>query len=179
MVAATNVDLRRALEEGNFREDLYYRLNVFPLTIPPLRERSEDIPALAEYFLAKCARDVGSAVRAIGEEAQRKLVAYHWPGNVRELENVVERSLVYAGGTELEAADIRLDYAPKRALANGNGGNGANGGEFLAEGVSLDEHERQLIREALRPRRRQQEPGRAAAGADPQRAALPAVADGP
>ena len=149
VVAATNVDLRRALEEGNFREDLYYRLNVFPLTIPPLRERNEDIPPLAEYFLSKCAREVGSAVRSMSEEAQRKLVAYHWPGNVRELENVMERSLVYATGEQLEAGDIRLDHAPKRAV-NGNGGGTGGTGDFLAEGVSLDEHERQLIREALR-----------------------------
>ena len=148
VIAATNVDLRRALEEGNFREDLYYRLNVFPLTIPPLHERGEDIPPLAEYFLAKCAREVGSPVRSISEEAQHKLVAYHWPGNVRELENVIERSLVYALGDRLEATDIRLDYAPKRNVSNGNGGVAAS--EFLPEGLSLDEHEQQLIREALR-----------------------------
>lgn len=152
VIAATNVDLRRALEEGNFREDLYYRLNVFPLTIPPLRERAEDIPVLAESFLRKFARELGSQVEGISEAASEKLMAYHWPGNVRELENAIERSLLYATGTLLQPEDIRLDHAPRRAVP-GNGGNG-NGGavvnDFLPEGVSLEEHEQQLIREALR-----------------------------
>ncbi|MBL0160091.1 MAG: sigma-54-dependent Fis family transcriptional regulator [Bryobacterales bacterium] len=149
VIAATNVDLRRALEEGNFREDLYYRLNVFPITIPPLRERSEDIPVLADYFLRKFARETGSAVGGMSEEAQRKLVSYHWPGNVRELENVIERSLLYAAGTVLQPDDVRLDHAPRRAT-NGTPASGNGHGDFLPEGVSLDEHERQLIREALK-----------------------------
>lgn len=149
VVAATNVDLRRALEEGNFREDLYYRLNVFPITVPPLRERREDIPALAEMFLARFARDLGSPVRGISAEALRMLLDYHWPGNVRELENVIERSLVLAQGEALQPEDIRLDYAPRRALKPGNG-NGQGDSWFLPEGLSLEEHERQLIREALR-----------------------------
>jgi len=147
VIAATNVDLRRALEEGNFREDLYYRLNVFPLTIPPLRERSEDIPQLAEHFLRKFARETGSHVAGFSEAARHKLAGYHWPGNVRELENVIERSLLYAAGNTLQPEDIRLDHAPKRTLPNGNS---TSNGDFLAEGVSLEEHEQQLIREALR-----------------------------
>ncbi|MBI5086287.1 MAG: sigma-54-dependent Fis family transcriptional regulator [Acidobacteria bacterium] len=152
IVAATNVDLRRALEEGNFREDLYYRLNVFPITIPPLRDRSEDIPLLAEHFLRKYSRENGSSVTGISEAARHKLVAYHWPGNVRELENVIERSLLYASGASLQPEDIRLDHAPRRATAatGGNGGATGNGGEFLAAGVTLEEHERALIREALK-----------------------------
>jgi DNA-binding NtrC family response regulator len=153
VIAATNVDLRRALEEGNFREDLYYRLNVFPLTIPALRDRSEDIPLLAEHFLRKCAKELGSPVNGLSEAAQRKLVAYHWPGNVRELENVMERSLLYAGSNLLQPEDIRLDHAPRRAVpGNGNGQNNTTGGagDFLPEGVSLDEYEQNLIREALR-----------------------------
>ncbi len=149
VIAATNVDLRRALEEGNFREDLYYRLNVFPLTIPALRDRREDIPALAEHFLRKFAAETESSVRAISESARQKLVAYDWPGNVRELENVIERSLLYCGGDTLRPDDIHLDHAPKRASANGNGG-GAVVDDFLPDGVTLDDHERQLIREALR-----------------------------
>ncbi len=148
VIAATNVDLRRALEEGNFREDLYYRLNVFPITIPPLRERREDIPPLAEYFLHKCAAELGSAVTRIAPEAMRKLVDYEWSGNVRELENVIERALVLATGDELQPEDIRLDFAPRRSVAAVNGT--TEGAEFLAEGVTLDEHEKTLIREALR-----------------------------
>jgi len=147
VIAATNVDLRRALEEGNFREDLYYRLNVFPLTIPPLRERAEDIPQLAEQFLRKIARETGSPVAAISEAARHKLVSYHWPGNVRELENVIERSLLYASGDTLKPEDIRLDHAPKRAIVNGVS---SVNGDFLPEGMSLEEHEQQLIREALK-----------------------------
>jgi len=147
VIAATNADLRRALEEGNFREDLYYRLNVFPITIPPLRERPEDIPLLAERFLRRFAAETGSRVREISPEAMRKLTSYHWPGNVRELENVIERSLLYADGTVLGPEHIRLDYAPSRA-SNGQPAASATG--FLPEGMTLDEYEKQLIREALR-----------------------------
>ncbi|MGC4055684.1 MAG: sigma-54 dependent transcriptional regulator [Paludibaculum sp.] len=152
VIAATNVDLRRALEEGNFREDLYYRLNVFPLTIPALRERAEDIPVLAESFLRKFARELGSQVEGISEAANQKLMEYHWPGNVRELENAIERSLLYATGTLLQPEDIRLDHAPRKAVpgAGGNGNGAAVVNDFLPEGVSLEEHEQQLIREALR-----------------------------
>ncbi len=147
VIAATNADLRRALEEGNFREDLYYRLNVFPITIPPLRERREDIPLLAERFLRRFAAEAGARVQEISPEAMSKLVEYHWPGNVRELENVIERSLLYADGTVLGPEHIRLDYAPRRA-ANGQGPSAGDG--FLPEGVTLEQYEQQLIREALR-----------------------------
>lgn len=146
VIAATNVDLQRAIEEGNFREDLYYRLNVFPITIPPLRERREDVPFLAEHFLARFAAQQGRAPLILSAEAQSKLVQYDWPGNVRELENVIERALVLASGEVLRADDIRLDHAPRRGAGSG----GLNGDGFLSEGVTLDQHERQLIREALR-----------------------------
>src|SRR6266446_5152126 len=89
VVAATNVDLRAALEQGTFREDLYYRLNVVPMNIPPLRERKEDIPYLAEHFARKFSGQ-------LSEGAIERLAGYHWPGNVRELENVVERSILLA-----------------------------------------------------------------------------------
>ncbi|HAX44011.1 MAG TPA: sigma-54 dependent transcriptional regulator [Bryobacteraceae bacterium] len=148
VIAATNVDLQRAIEEGNFREDLYYRLNVFPMTIPPLRERREDVPFLAEHFLERFAAQQGRATLRLSAEAQSKLVQYDWPGNVRELENVIERALVLAGGDVLREDDIRLDHAPRRG--SGNGGAMVNGDGFLPEGVSLDQHEQQLIREALR-----------------------------
>jgi len=150
VIAATNVDLQRAIEEGNFREDLYYRLNVFPMTIPPLRERREDVAFLAEHFLERFAAQQGRARLRLSAEAQSKLVQYDWPGNVRELENVIERALVLAGGDVLREDDIRLDHAPRRGSGNG-GAAMVNGGDgFLPEGVSLDQHEQQLIREALR-----------------------------
>jgi two-component system response regulator HydG len=142
IIAATNQDLRAALEQGTFREDLYYRLNVLPLSIPPLRERPEDIPFLAEHFVRKLAAANASPVESITEEAIQKLMAYHWPGNVRELENVIERSLVLCPGTRLEAADIRLDTAPRARQRTAE--------DFLPEGMTLDEHEQSIIREALR-----------------------------
>jgi DNA-binding NtrC family response regulator len=142
LVAATNQDLRAALEQGTFREDLYYRLNVVPLNIPPLRERKQDIPFLANHFLQKLGPDTGCRVEGITDAAMEKLVAYHWPGNVRELENVIERSLVMATGTELDGADIKLESAPRPR--------GQGESHFLPEGLSLDQYEQDIIKEALR-----------------------------
>jgi len=142
IVAATNQDLRAALEQGTFREDLYYRLNVVPINIPPLRERREDIPFLAEHFVQKLAAQSGSRVESISDAAIQRLMGYHWPGNVRELENVIERSLVMCTGTRLDAPDIRLDTAPRarpQTVEN-----------FLPEGMTLDEFEKAILREALR-----------------------------
>jgi DNA-binding NtrC family response regulator len=131
VIAATNVDLRVALENGTFREDLYYRLNVVPIDIPPLRARREDIPALAERFAG------GTPVTAAALE---KLMAHDWPGNVRELENTIERSLILRSGDALDASDIRIEAPRARPAADG----------FLPEGATLEEHEQSLIREALR-----------------------------
>jgi DNA-binding NtrC family response regulator len=142
VIAATNQDLRAALEQGTFREDLYYRLNVVPLNIPSLRERKQDIPFLANHFVRKLAPDTGCRVESITDAAMEKLIAYHWPGNVRELENVIERSLVMCGGTELDAADIRLENAPRPRAQND--------ASFVPDGMSLDEYEQEIIREALR-----------------------------
>jgi DNA-binding NtrC family response regulator len=143
IVAATNQDLRAALESGAFREDLYYRLNVVPINIPPLRERPEDVPFLAEYFVKKLARANGSPVESISEAAIERLLTYHWPGNVRELENVIERSIVLTAGQRLEAEDIRLDTAPRAPRKTADNFS-------LPEGMTLDEYEQALIREALR-----------------------------
>src|SRR5687767_9269030 len=101
IIAATNRDLTRAVREGQFREDLYYRLNVIPLTLPPLRERKEDIPGLANYFLGRFASETKKNFSRITEEAMQKLTAYEWPGNVRELANVVESGVVLGQGPEL------------------------------------------------------------------------------
>jgi DNA-binding NtrC family response regulator len=144
LVAATNQDLRAALEQGTFREDLYYRLNVVPLNIPPLRERKQDIPFLASHFVHKLAPDVGCQVDSITDAGMEKLMAYHWPGNVRELENVVERSLVMCRGSQLDAHDIKLENAPRPRPQNGGDAH------FLPEGMTLDEYEQELIREALK-----------------------------
>ncbi|MBM3736846.1 MAG: sigma-54-dependent Fis family transcriptional regulator [Acidobacteria bacterium] len=142
IIAATNADLRAALGTGAFREDLFYRLNVMPLRIPPLRERKEDIPELVERFVRKFAAELGSAADSISPEAMQLLVDYHWPGNVRQLENVIERSLLLCQGNRLDTADIRLDTTAKPA-ANMSG-------HFLPEGMTLDEYEQAILREALR-----------------------------
>src|SRR3954469_17645114 len=141
LVAATNADLRAAIDEGTFREDLYYRLNVVPMNIPPLRERKQDIPFLANHFVKKLGPETGARADTLTDAAIEKLIAYHWPGNVRELENVIERSLVMATGTELDAADIKLENAP-RPRSQGGADN-----HFLPEGLSLDQYEQEIIRE--------------------------------
>jgi two-component system response regulator AtoC len=142
VLAATNVDLRAALEQGTFREDLYYRLNVLPINIPPLRERKEDVPYLAGFFVKKLGKDLGSPVQSISDAAMERLLGYHWPGNVRELENVLERSMVLANGTVLEAGDVKLDTAPAARFTVAD--------NFLPEGTTLDEYEQSIIREALK-----------------------------
>jgi DNA-binding NtrC family response regulator len=141
VLAATNVDLRAALEQGTFREDLYYRLNVVPINIPPLRERKADIPFLAEHFVQKLGPDLRGAECGITEAAIQKLVDCAWPGNVRQLENVIERSLVLCTGTELQATDIKLDGTP-----HSNHSENAN---FLPPGYTLDQYEQAILREAL------------------------------
>ena len=94
VIAATNCDLQLAIQAGTFRSDLFYRLNVFPIDMPPLRERREDIPALVEYFVDHCARKVGKNIQGITKESLDLLRSYPWPGNIRELQNVIERSVI-------------------------------------------------------------------------------------
>ncbi|MGH9572568.1 MAG: sigma-54-dependent transcriptional regulator [Candidatus Acidiferrales bacterium] len=142
VIAATNVDLRAALEQGNFREDLYYRLNVVPINVPPLREHKEDIPFLAEYFVKKLAKDLGSGVTSISDDAIRRLMQYHWPGNVRELQNVIERSIVLCSCETLEASDIKLETAPRARFQSSE--------LSLPEGMTLDDYEQTIIRDALK-----------------------------
>ena len=140
----SSASLRAALEQGAFREDLYYRLNVVPIDLPPLRERKQDIPALAQHFLERYAEDTGNRVRGLTSGAIEKLESYHWPGNVRELENIIQRAMVLAPGEIIEAEDIRLDNKGKAVTAPA----GEIG--FLPAGMTLDEFEQELIREAMR-----------------------------
>ncbi len=144
VVAATNQDLRAALEEGTFREDLFYRLNVVPINIPPLRDRKEDIPYLADYFVERFARESGKPIRGITPAAQRELMDFHWPGNVRELENIIERGVALSAGDMLDVADVRLDLSPARGVP------AATGNIFPPEGVTLEQFEDGIIQEALR-----------------------------
>src|SRR5262249_8090968 len=142
LVAATNRDLRAALEDGTFREDLYYRLNVVAIDIPPLREHKEDIPALAKFFLEKFARESHRPAASITPAAIKLLVDYPWPGNVRELENTIERGVTLSSGGALDTADIHLDSMRARPSAGVSA--------VLPEGMTLDQWEDEAIREALR-----------------------------
>jgi formate hydrogenlyase transcriptional activator len=122
VIAATNRDLERAVREGKFRADLLYRLNVFPITVPPLRERASDIPLIAAFFTASLARKLGKPIRGFNARSMERLVRYTWPGNVRELQNIVERAAILSGGPVLElegmllgadaSAEDRLSAAP-------------------------------------------------------------------
>jgi DNA-binding NtrC family response regulator len=111
LVAATNKDLPAMIRKAAFREDLYYRLNVIAISVPPLRERKEDLPALARHFLAKYAKNLSKAVTDISPEALELLAGYHWPGNVRELESVIERAVILCEGDTLGAEDLSLPAA--------------------------------------------------------------------
>src|SRR5579859_6992299 len=142
LVAATNRDLRAALEDGTFREDLYYRLNVVAIDIPPLRDHKEDVPALANFFLEKFARESGKPIRGITPAAMKMLLDFHWPGNVRELENILERGVTLSSEPMLEASDIHLDIR----AANHQAGSAP----VIPEGMTLDKWEQEIIREALR-----------------------------
>jgi DNA-binding NtrC family response regulator len=142
LVAATNRDLRAALEEGTFREDLYYRLNVVAIDIPPLREHREDIPALAQFFLEKFARESGKPAHNITPAALKMLMDFHWPGNVRELQNVIERAITLSASSTLDVADIHIDNARRAHIESGSA--------VLPEGMSMEQWEEELLREALK-----------------------------
>jgi DNA-binding NtrC family response regulator len=142
LIAATNRDLREALEQGTFREDLYYRLNVVPIDIAPLRQRKEDIPDLVNLFISRFSADSGKPIEGIAREAMQILLNYHWPGNVRELQNIIERACALAKGKVLEATDIHLDIRPIKAPDGSSG--------FLPDGITLERWEDEMIREALR-----------------------------
>jgi DNA-binding NtrC family response regulator len=146
MIAATNRDLRAALEEGTFREDLYYRLNVVPIDIPPLREHREDIPDLVNHFLARFAADSEKEIEGITPAALDALMEYHWPGNVRQLENSVERAVALSSGPMIDEKDIHLDTTQSKSGAASS----ASANQFLPEGMTLEQWEDNMIREALK-----------------------------
>ena len=116
VIAATNSDLERSVKEGRFREDLYYRLNVVSIKLPPLRERKEDVPVLVEHFLRKYAGELKKPMKRLTPDALDGLIAYHWPGNVRELENVIERAMVLSEGDQIGSEDLPLQVTtgPRR-----------------------------------------------------------------
>jgi len=141
VISASNRDLEQLVNDRHFRQDLYYRLVVFPIQLPPLRDRREDVPALVEHFLAKYAADAGKRITRIDQGALEYLLSYHWPGNVRELENVVHRSLLVAAGPELGVNDLPPDLKVPE---------GASPPVVVEGGLrSLEELEKEAIRQAL------------------------------
>ncbi|MBW8877268.1 MAG: sigma-54-dependent Fis family transcriptional regulator [Acidobacteria bacterium] len=146
IIAATNADLEAAVQQGHFREDLYYRLNVITVSLPPLRQRTEDVPLLAQHFLAHYARENEKPIRTISPQAMELLLDYHWPGNVRELENAIERAVVLSTGEvlteELLPSSVRLRESsgllPPTLPSNG-----------IAFKDAVSEYERQIIIRAL------------------------------
>jgi len=114
IIAATNQNLAERIKQNTFREDLFYRLNVLPIEIPPLRNRTEDIPLLVHHFLDAAKIEKNSTVELITDEAMQCLVEYHWPGNVRELQNLIERLVILTPGTEIDACDLPPQFQEKR-----------------------------------------------------------------
>lgn len=119
IIAATNKDLEKEVGEGRFREDLYYRLNVVPIKLPPLRKRKEDIPLLAKHFLAKYARMLNKDITIISQEVLNEMMAYDWPGNVRQLENLIERAIIMARGNTITHIDLSDDLRRKKVESPG------------------------------------------------------------
>ncbi|HWC20004.1 MAG TPA: sigma 54-interacting transcriptional regulator, partial [Terriglobales bacterium] len=117
LIAATHRDLAKMIENNQFREDLFYRLNVFPIEIPPLRERAEDIPLLVHYFVSRLSRRMQKRIRSVPKSAMEALVNAHWPGNIRELENFVERCVILTQGDELNVPRSELKKPSTRTTA--------------------------------------------------------------
>ncbi|MCS7082840.1 MAG: sigma-54 dependent transcriptional regulator [Bacteroidetes bacterium] len=154
VIAATNRDLGRLVEQGRFREDLYYRLNVIPIRIPPLRERKEDIPPLVKHFLAKFSEELRHPVKEITPEAMEALLRYDWPGNVRELENTIERCVILSHDDVIGPEDLpewarREQPAPPMAAEAAHDGQAVSWGQICPE-WTLAELERWYILETLR-----------------------------
>jgi DNA-binding NtrC family response regulator len=143
IICSTNRNLQEEVAKGNFREDLFYRLNVIPLEVPPLRDRMGDIEALAQHFIAKYNKENGFTVTGFRPEALARLKAHAWPGNVRELENVVQRAVVFAKNGEIGIDHLRLDGARPAAAASAPAADG------LVPGMSVAEAERLLIMRTL------------------------------
>lgn len=147
VIAATNKDLTREIETGNFREDLFYRLNVIAINLPPLRERHSDIPLLVEHFVNKHRYGRGAAPARISQEAMARLMSHDWPGNVRELENTIERAVIMARGGVIAADHITFPGQDTRRTV-------LDVVQALSDGMSLTsflrEAETRYVREALR-----------------------------
>jgi two-component system response regulator HydG len=152
VIAASNVDLEKAVEEGRFRRDLYYRLSVFPIKLPPLRERREDIPILVVHFLELYKQKTGRFVSGISREAMRAMVNYDFPGNIRELENAIERAVIIASGRQIELEDLPEAIGGKSVSLSSDGRLESNGDAsriWFEMPSTIDEIEREAIEATL------------------------------
>jgi DNA-binding NtrC family response regulator len=140
LVATTNRDLDKEVKEGRFREDLFYRLNVIRINLPPLRDRKEDIPKLVEHFTERFNRENGLAIEGLDDGCMEILTAYDWPGNIRELENAIERSVVLTRSGRIKTDLLKLPLAAAASCASGNG---------IRSGVTISQVEKELIMETL------------------------------
>jgi two-component system nitrogen regulation response regulator NtrX len=145
VLAATNKDLQAEIKAGNFREDLYFRLNVIPIFVPPLRERQEDIPLLADHFMAEFAREYGRRLKGFEPPATTALQRYPWPGNVRELRNVIERLMIMVPGDSISAADLAFLGQPDAPRPD----SGVTAAERMTLHEARDQFERELILRTL------------------------------
>src|SRR6202021_3173821 len=118
LIAATHRDLSMLIRNNQFREDLFYRLNVFPIEIPPLRERREDIPLLVHYFVLRASRQMQKRIRSVPKQAMEALVNADWPGNIRELENFIERCVIFTQGEELKVPHDQLKKTASRSVGS-------------------------------------------------------------
>jgi DNA-binding NtrC family response regulator len=148
ILSATNKDLAERMRRGEFREDLYYRLNVVTIRLPPLRERGGDIGLLAQFFLKKFSGQMGKRLRGLAPEALELLSRYHWPGNIRELENTMERAVLMADGDQISAENLALG-SPSGPQVSAPTGNAGGAQEAIMPSGSLQESERRLVLEAL------------------------------
>lgn len=149
IISATNRDLLEEVKKGNFREDLYYRLNVIPVHLPPLRERVEDIPLMIQHFLEMYALRMNRNGLSMSHQAKHLLYSYSYPGNVRELSNIVEYAVALSDGEILEAKDLPAQFNSGRAESLGAGGEGVEEGMFLPSGLLLEEVEKRYILHTL------------------------------
>jgi len=146
IISATSKDLLKAIEEKSFRNDLYYRLQVTPLYLPPLRERKEDILGLANYFVETYNKEFNKHVKGISGMAAKMLYEYNWPGNIRELRNVIERAIIIGNDETLLLEHLPLDIIAKGSQS---GAPEATSMKLPPEGVDIEEVEKELIRQAL------------------------------
>jgi transcriptional regulator with GAF, ATPase, and Fis domain len=147
IIAATNRNLTQMVQEGRFREDLFYRLNVVSVETPPLRDRKEDIPALADFFVKRFATELKKRVESSHPEAQKLLMRHNWPGNIRELENVIERAVLLADGPQVQVSDLQIG---EQASGGSSSGDRATVVRIPPTGIPLEEIERQAVVEALK-----------------------------